>query len=109
MKNIFIISILYLLILPQNVQAEIASKIFLDEIFNGCIEEPLEDFPLGTHYEYCGCAVNGVSQILTLEEAMRLGVDIERIGDDDEALLDILFGNEEVTDIIIECAAKALE
>ena len=108
MKNIFIISILYLFILPQNAQAEIDSKIFLDEIFNGCMDERLDDLPLGMHYEYCGCYVNGLSQILTVEEALRLGLDIERIGNDDEAILDLLFENEEVTNVIIECAGKIM-
>ena len=109
MKNISIIFILYLLILPQNVQAEISSNIALDEIFEGCIEEEFEDIPLGMQYEYCGCMVNSVSQILTMEELMRLGLDIERIGDDDEAALDLLLESEKVTDAIIECAAKAYE
>ena len=53
--------------------------------------------------------VNSVSQILTMEELMRLGLDIERIGDDDEAALDLLLESEKVTDAIIECAAKAYE
>ena len=108
MKNIFIISILYFFFLPQNAQAEISSKIFLDEIFNGCMDETLEELPLGMHYEYCGCYVNGISQILSLEEALRLGLDIERVGNDDEAVIDLLLENEEVTDVIIECAAKIL-
>ena len=108
MKIIYILSILYLFFLPQNAHTEISSKIFLDEIFNGCMEETLEELPLGMHYEYCGCYVNGLSQILSLEEALRLGLDVERVGDDDDALLDLLFENEEVTDVIIECAGKIL-
>ena len=108
MKIIYIIPILYLFILLQNTQAEISSKIFLDETFNGCMEDTLEELPLGMHYEYCGCYVNGISQILSLEEAIRLGLDIERVGDDDEAVLDLLFENEEVTNVIIECAGKIL-
>tara|TARA_B100000965_G_scaffold321406_1_gene282729 strand:- start:243 stop:569 length:327 start_codon:yes stop_codon:yes gene_type:complete len=108
MKIIYIIPILYLFFPLQNAQAEISSKIFLDEIFNGCMEDSLEELPLRMHYEYCGCYVNGISQILSLEEAIRLGLDIERVGDDDEAVLDLIFENEEVTNVIIECAGKIL-
>ena len=108
MKSIYILSILYLFFLPQNAHTEISSKIFLDEIFNGCMGESSEELPLGMYYEYCGCSVNGISQILSVEEALRLGLDVERVGDDDEAILDLVFENEEVSNVIIECAGKIL-
>ena len=109
MKSIYILSILYLFFLPQNAHTEISSKIFLDEIFNGCMGESSEELPLGMYYEYCGCSVNGISQILSVEEALRLGLDVERVGDDDEASLDLLFENEEVANVIIECMAKSFD
>ena len=109
MIKLFIISILYLIIPIQNVQAEISSKRVLNDIFEGCMEESVEDTSLGVQYEYCGCMINRVSQLLTTEEVLKLGLELERIGDDEEAALDFFFENDQLTDSFITCAAKAYE
>ena len=58
-----------LTLLLSSAHAEITSESFLFEVFDGCIEEPMEDTTLGAQLEYCACFTNLMSKKMTLEEA----------------------------------------
>ena len=85
--------------------AEITSESFLFEVFDGCIEEPMEDTALGAQLEYCACFTNLMSKEMTLEEATMLSLDI-LAADDDEQGEKVLLANEKARKLIAQCMPR---
>ena len=85
--------------------AEITSESFLFEVFDGCIEEPMEDTTLGAQLEYCACFTNLMSKEMTLEEATLLSLDI-MAADNDEQGEKVLLANEKARKLIAQCMPR---
>ena len=75
------------------------------EVFDGCIEEPMEDTTLGAQLEYCACFTNLMSKEMTLEEATMLSLDI-LAADDDEQGEKVLLANEKARKLIAQCMPR---
>ena len=116
MKKLIALSLVIFFNLQQFSFAEIKSKLALEEIFMGCMEDTDavsdEDIKIGTWFEYCGCTVNKISQTMDLEEVMRLGVDLMQIEDSsdyDYELSMLVLANEKMEDAVIKCAKSIYE
>ena len=106
------------LIIPFNIQAEISNKAFLTSILLGCVEEEDENFSeifsVGEQIEFCGCYVNSISKNMDTKEVLSLGFDMLKEGDgDDEELnndqLQVLMGNKNIEEGLINCMIKVIE
>ena len=99
---------LLLLLLTSVARGEITSESFLFEVFEGCIEEPMENATLGAQMEYCACFTHKMSKGMTLEEAAMLGVDMlaaETEADGQKMLL----ANEKAKNYIAQCVVRLYE
>ena len=86
--------------------AEITSRPFLQEMFNGCIAEATDDIPLGNFYAYCGCATANIAKNMTLEEAMRMGLEVIEGGREKE--MEVLLANKKMKDAFLQCVPRLL-
>jgi len=97
-----------LLLVASVARGEITSESFLFEVFEGCIEEPMENATLGAQMEYCACFTHKMSKGMTLEEAAMLGVDMlaaESEADGQKMLL----ANEKAKNYIAQCVVRLYE
>ena len=106
------------MIMAFNVQAQIESKVLLNSILEGCVEEEDADFSaifsVGDQIEFCGCYVNIIAKTMDAKELVKLGLDIMSEGDGlneeiTDAQFDILFNNEKILDGLLSCMVKVLE
>jgi predicted RNase H-like HicB family nuclease len=86
--------------------AQITSRPFLQEMFNGCIAEATDDLPLGNFYAYCGCATANIAKNMTLEEAMRMGLEVIEGGKEKE--MEVFLANKKMKDAFLQCVPKLL-
>ena len=116
MKNIYLAIIS--LIISFNAQAEIENKAFLSSILLGCVEEEDENFSamfsVGEQIEFCGCYVNSISKNMDTKEVLSLGFDMLKEGDGDDAELNndqlqVLMGNKNIEEGLINCMIKVIE
>ena len=98
----FLILVSYTSLAP----AEITSRPMLQEMFNGCIAEATDDVPLGNFYDYCGCATANIAKNMTLEEVMRIGIDVIEGGEQKE--VEIMLTNKKMKDAFLECVPRLL-
>ena len=74
--------LLSIIFLAPFASAEITDKKFLNEIFIGCNDEPVDWLTAGQSFEYCGCIVNKVSQELNMADVIKMGAEYTLDGDD---------------------------
>ena len=102
-------NIKYLLIaitfLAPLASAEITEKKWLNDMFEGCNNEPSDWLTTGQSFEYCGCFVNKISQDLNAADLVKLGA--EYMLDEDD--LTPFLKNEKIVDAAAECVMKVLE
>ena len=89
-------------------RAEIKSKKLLKNLFNGCINEEIEGFSLGGHFEYCACFTKQISFSMTVEEIMFLEMDM-RASTSKREQERIAASNQKFKRAVAKCAAKFYE
>ena len=97
-----------------NAKAEIQSRELLDEIFYGCASDDEDWLTTGELYEYCGCTTNVISKVLSIEDILRLGLELleaDNISEEEAEKMAIasLLQNDEVTQGIVKCLGKVFE
>ena len=106
--------IIFTLLISFNTNAEIESIELLDEIFYGCASDDEDWLTTGELYEYCGCTTNVISKVLSIEDILRLGLELlESDGISEEEAerkaIATLLQNDEVTQGIVKCLGKVFE
>ena len=118
-----ILTFILFLTLSSSVYAEIKSKNFLQQIFNGCSHENNEksaDYDIlvqmigvGGVFEYCGCFVNIISKQMNVAEMMKLGMEAMKVddyksGDVSDGALSVLMQNQKFSDGVVQCMTKVV-
>ena len=101
-----VIGFLILVSFTSMASAQITSRPFLQEMFNGCIAEATDDIPLGNFYDYCGCATANIAKNMTLEEAMLMGLEVIESGKEKE--MEVLLANKKMKDAFVQCVPRLL-
>ncbi len=109
-----VVLIIFTLLISFNANAEIQSKELLDEIFYSCASEDEDWLSAGELYEYCGCTTNVISKVLSIEDILRLGLELLESDDisEEEAerkAIATLLKNDDVTQGIVKCLGKVFE
>ena len=114
-KNMKKIAFIVLTVLISfNAKAEIESRELLDEIFYGCASDDEDWLTTGELYEYCGCSTNVISKVLSIEDILRLGLELletDNISEEEaeRKAIATLLQNDEVTQGIVKCLGKVFE
>ena len=119
-KNVVYL-ILMLLLSTGVVHAIITNKVFLMEIFDGCIAEG-KDYDnlvkmtgVGGSFEYCGCATNEISKNMNIKDLMKVGVEMIAEGGDSiqgemsDKQLAIALKNKNLSNAIVDCMSQVME